>query len=74
MNSLILCKYHLWIENESKEYSLVGKVLSSKEIENRPGIFEHRVQYVNMEAGNREEIIKYIFDEERKTIKNQKGI
>lgn len=74
VGSLILCKYQLWIENESKDYSLVGKVLSAKEVENRPGIYEHRVQYVNMEAGNREEIIKYIFDEERKTIKNQKGV
>lgn len=73
VDSLILCKYHLWIDNESKEYSLVGKVLSSKPLENRPGIFEHRVQYLNMDADNREEIIKYIFDEERKTLKNKKG-
>lgn len=72
--SLILCRYQLWIENESKDYNLVGKVLSVKEIENRPGVYEHRVQYVNIEAGSREEIIKYIFDEERKTIKNQKGV
>ncbi|MBQ6807174.1 MAG: flagellar brake protein [Lachnospiraceae bacterium] len=74
IESLILCKYQLWIENESKDYSLVGKVLSAKELENRPGVYEHRVQYVNMAEDNREEIIKYIFDEERKTIKNQKGV
>ena len=71
--SLILCKYNLLISGENKEYSLVGKVLSVRELDNRKGAFEHRVQYINMDATEREEIIKYIFDEERKTLKNQKG-
>ena len=73
MQSLILCKYNLIINGETKEYSLVGKVLSVRELENRKGVFEHRVQYVNMDAAEREEIIKYIFDEERRALKNQKG-
>ena len=71
--SLILCKYHLLIGGENKEYNLVGKVLNVRELESRKGVFEHRVQYVNVDATEREEIIKYIFDEERKTLKNQKG-
>ena len=70
--SLILCKYHLLIGGEAKEYNLVGKVLSVRELENRKGVFEHRVQYVNVDAAEREEIIKYIFDEERKTLKHHK--
>ena len=69
IDCLILCKYNLWLDGESKEYTLCGKVLSVKAVENRPGFFEHRVQYVNIDKGNREEIIKYIFNEERKTIK-----
>lgn len=71
--SMILCKYSLLIHGENKEYNLVGKVLSVKELENRKGVYEHRVQYVNVNPVEREEIIKYIFDEERKTLKNQKG-
>ena len=71
--SLILCRYNLLIGGENKEYNLVGKVLSSRELENRKGVYEHRVQYINMDAAEREEIIKYIFDEERKTLKHQKG-
>ena len=70
--SLILCKYRLMLNGKSKEYSLVGRVLSVRELENRKGVFEHRVQYINMDAEEREEIIKYIFDEERKTIKNKR--
>jgi len=73
IHSLILCKYHLMVEGRIKEFNLVGKVLDVRELENRKGVFEHRVQYVNVDAEEREEIIKYIFDEERKTLKNQKG-
>lgn len=71
--SLILCKYSLMIDGRYKDYNLVGKVLSVRELENRKGTYEHRVQYINVDEAEREEIIKYIFDEERKTLKNQKG-
>lgn len=71
--SMILCKYSLFIHGESKEYNLVGKVLSVRALENRKDAYEHRVQYVNMNSAEREEIIKYIFDEERRTLKNQMG-
>lgn len=73
VQSKILCKYNLLINGVYKEYNLVGKVLNVRELENRQGVFEHRVQYVNVDANEREEIIKYIFDEERKTLKNQRG-
>lgn len=71
-DSMILCKYRLLIDKEEKEYNLAGKVLAVKEVENRPGSYEHRVQYINVGMEEREEIIKYIFDEERRTLRNQK--
>jgi len=66
VNSLILCKYHLRVDGKEKEYRLVGKVLAVNELEHRPGVFDHRVQYVNVDPQDREEIIQYIFDEARK--------
>lgn len=69
VNSLILCKYHLQFEGREKEYRLVGKVLAVNELEKEPGVFDHRVQYVNVDPQDREEIIQYIFDESRKTHK-----
>lgn len=67
VNSLILCKYRLQIEGREKEYRLVGKVLAVNELEKEPGVFDHRVQFVNVDPQDREEIIQYIFDEARKT-------
>ena len=72
--SIILCNYNLVVDGATKHYSLVGRVLSVEELENRPGVYEHRVQYVNMDVDEREEIIKYIFNEERKNRHKEKGI
>lgn len=65
--SLLYCNYKLIVNGEKKTYEIVSKVLAVKELENRRGIYEHRVQYYNIREGVREEIIKYIFEEERKS-------
>lgn len=72
VNSMVLCKYFLWINGENKEFTLVGKILSVKQSENRPDVYEHRLQYVNMDNDKREDIIKYIFDAERTTLQKQR--
>lgn len=71
--SLILCKYVLLFGNEEKEYNLTGRVLEVNEVPNREGVYEHRVQYVNMDVDEREEIIRYIFNEDRKHRRKEKG-
>lgn len=72
-DSMVNCIYYLLIEGKKKEYDLVGRVLSVKELSNRPGIYEHRIQYVNINTEQREEIIRYIFQEERKNRKKELG-
>ncbi|MDE7427658.1 MAG: flagellar brake protein [Lachnospiraceae bacterium] len=73
VDSLILCKYHLQIDGQDKEYRLVGKVLAVNELTQKPGVFDHRVQYVHVDPQDREEIIKYIFDETRKVHPKKEG-
>ncbi len=70
--SLIYISYNLLVAGKMKEYELVGKVLSSNKMENRNGSYEHRVQYVDIDVDVREEIIKYIFEEERKHRKRER--
>lgn len=41
-------------------------------IENREGEYENRVKFEYIDTMTREEIIRYIFDEERKNRKNGK--
>ncbi len=73
-NSLIYCQYSLTFGEKKKDYSLMAKVLVSIEIENKPGTYEHRAQYINIDTTEREEIIRFIFEEERKRRKREKGL
>lgn len=71
-DSYIYCYFPLKFGGTLKEYETVCKILSAKEVENRPGEYEHRAQYVNLDRDSREEIIKYIFEEERRIRRNGK--
>lgn len=71
-DSLILCSYYLLTGGTKKLYEVVGKVLAVRELDNRPGTYEHRVQYYNLDVDTREMIIKFIFEEERKERKRER--
>ena len=71
--SLILMKFELSIMEKDRPFLLAAKVLYSGEIENRKDEYENRVKFEFIDNTTREEIIKYIFDEERKNRKNGKG-
>lgn len=71
-DSLLYCNYNLHIGGKHKSYEIIGKVLAVKELENRPGTYEHRVKYYNLDEDTREEIIKFIFEEERKERKKER--
>ena len=72
-DSLILCKYSLFIHGGAKEYEIICKILEVKDIPNRTEEFEYRVQFVNLDNDEREEIIQYIFEEERKNRRKERG-
>ena len=72
--SLICCKYHLLIDGKDKEYTLIAKVIAVRELDEHRGLYEHRAQYINIDTMEREEIIRFIFEEERKHRKREKNI
>jgi c-di-GMP-binding flagellar brake protein YcgR len=65
----IILKFKLSIMDVDRPFLLLANILYSKKIENRPGHFENRVKYEYISNSTREEIIRYIFDEERKNRK-----
>lgn len=73
MDSLIFCKYHLLIDGKDKEYAMVARIISVKAIEKKQGLFEYRAQYINIDTEEREEIIRFIFEEDRKIRRREKG-
>jgi len=69
----ILFAFSLYVSGSLTEYKLIGKVLLSEPIENREGEYEHRIQFVNIMNDDRESIIRYIFEEERKNRHRQRS-
>ena len=71
--NIILMKFALSIMDKEKPFLLAAKVIYSGEIENRKDEYENRVKFEFIDNTTREQIIKFIFDEERKNRKNGKG-
>ena len=71
--SYILFIFSLLINGEPVPYSVEGKVLFSDEIAKKEGTYENRVQFVNLTNDDREGIIRYIFEEERKIRRKEKS-
>ncbi len=69
--STIYCSYRLPSGNNPKDYEMICNVLKVQELESRPGLFEHRIQYIFIDENSREDIIHFIFEEERKIRKKQ---
>lgn len=65
-DSYILIVVRLSSSSMDKQYFIKGHVLASEEAENRWGKIETRVQFIFHDNRMQEEIIRYIFEEERK--------
>ncbi len=61
-------------EEVQKLRLLFAKVLTVTPVQNRLGMFEHRVEFVSISNAERESIIRYIFLEERKRRKREAGL
>ena len=55
-------------------YPIVGRVISSGKVEDvTPAKYEQRVEFILKDSRVREDIIRFIFKEERKARRNRKG-
>ena len=65
----VFCKYTLVQNDIQKQYQVTAKILKVKELDNRPDLREYRIKYTNISRADREDIIHYIFEEERRIIR-----
>lgn len=70
----VLLKMHLKFDDGEGDYEIPAKVVHSAEVPNRPDIFEARVQFTDISAQDREDIIRFVFDEERRIRRRKKGL
>lgn len=73
-NDFLFLKLKIAYDEEKKVYILVGRVISSVEGKNNRKFYENRVEFIKIPNRVREEIIKYIFMEERRQRKSDVGV
>lgn len=64
-NDLIFIKLKISYDDTYRVYLLAGRVIASAEGKNRRN-YEHRIEFIGLDSKTREEIIRYIFREERR--------
>ena len=65
VGTFILFEFSLEIDGKPKRYSIIGRVVDSSMPPGRDS-YENRIKFININDKDRESIIKYIFEEERK--------
>ena len=69
----VICYLKLEIKNSVKEIQALGKILSVRPVKDSE-LFEVRVQFEKISNAAREQIIQYIFEDERKRRKKNSGL
>ncbi|MBQ9443069.1 MAG: flagellar brake protein [Lachnospiraceae bacterium] len=73
-DSKVLFVFSLNLNGRFTEYSVIGRVILSEMIEGRSGEYKNHIQFINIKDKDREGIIRYIFEEERKIRRKASGI
>lgn len=67
----------LWLEitynGQEKIYGIIGRIVAMERLRNKEATYEYRIEYKNIEGIVREELIKFIFEEERKQRQKERG-
>ena len=71
---LIQMRFTLPIQNQMQEFLPYGNLLSSAPNVNNPLIQEYHVMFARLGDREREQIIRYIFEDERRRILKNKGL
>lgn len=60
------------IKNELRKLDIIAEIIASRKKIERSGVFEHRAEFYNIMKKDREDLIKYIFEQERRLRRNDK--
>ncbi len=65
-NARVLFRFSLMMDDKPQQFSIVGRIIKSNPKEGVPDKFENRIKFLSLDSREREDIIRYIFEEERK--------
>lgn len=65
---------YITLSLNAENKKIPAKIISSTKMLNRVGFYEHRIQFTDIKREDREAVIKFIFAEERRQRKREKGL
>lgn len=68
----IIIKLNFKLKNELKRLEITACIIASEKMYKRTGFYEHRAEFYDISHKDREDLIKYIFEQERKRRNNEK--
>lgn len=73
VGEFVVCSFTIPVKGEDTDFELVGKLLSCTPMENRKESNVIRIQFMYISNDQREQIIHFIFEQERQNRKQQSG-
>lgn len=70
----VFLKVIIPLQSGSQELILKARVIASQMLSNQLGVYENRVEFSEIELAQREAIIRFVFEEERKQRRREKGL
>ena len=66
VDDMVVLSFSLQVHGKETVYQLIGRILSCQKLENDNDEYEHRLMFEKIMNSERESIIRFIFEEERK--------
>ncbi|MBE5959916.1 MAG: hypothetical protein E7256_00780 [Lachnospiraceae bacterium] len=66
--------FPLFTSDGVRNFSLYASVITSRKVEQLSGTYEHRAAFIDISREERESIVRYIFDEDRKRRRKKSGL
>lgn len=73
VDDYVLTEFSIPIKGSTVNYNLLARIIATREVPNKRHTYEHRVKFENISVKEREQLIRFIFEEERRYRKNEKG-
>ena len=73
-DSTVFLRFTLSLPKGNRGFEILGKVVYSVENVKQKKTFEHRIEFIDIAEEDREQIVRFIFEEERRRRQKEKGL
>lgn len=73
ISTYLIIKLKITVNSEQIRLRVIGRIINSEKLQNKSGQYETRVEFVRIKNQDREKLIQYIFEEERKMRQKEKS-